>query len=908
MTPPDLLIPTPSVTTTPNLLGIKGLHLTAYKSKVNVGSRITITCVVIGGPDNPNITWTKGENLIGLSHRTKVETRKRHSNLTIRDVMAKDAGRYRCQARAEKMRSRYIDVWVLPVLGIRPRKVTKRIGEQATFHCSGFRGFRGANVSIVEVTRKESEVRYNKVSFTATTLQIPQGKESHVRKFVCEISSPKPNFVKRSEVAELTIVSQDSPRCPGESLEGVSWSHTVGGGMDEKPCPNGATGTASRKCSQEGAWKKANFAGCSSAEFNKLNYTMEAIVGGFQSDLNAQQVLAQLANASRPKKDDSERPPQLYGGDLMIAVDILAKMAQYNAIQGSVSSTEDLTNYAKVASNLLDSTNNRTWKELEKAGQAKSQILVKAMDDYGFGISATFNKTTESMVAETKNLAMSIFRVDEDSPLREEGIKVAYKQSSIYLPPQAFSSSSNSRIVTLVYLTLNDVLPLALENTNGDDQPLSANTTIVSAAVDPRPPDMLNKPVKIVLQNRKTSASSGANPQGKCVFWRPEESAIWNTSGCRLISSESEVTMTTCECDHLTIFAALMDPYGTQTTKALEIISIVGCSISLLAVLITMTFTLCFWRALKSPRAKVLLNLCVAIAITCALAIFEGLARKKAGCPVVAALLHYFLLALFSWMLCEGILHYLLLVKVFGGGAGNKLKYFYMLGWGFPAVMVTISLAVTQANGYGNAAACWLDVESGLIWAFIAPALLVIVINIVVFVLVIRQMMGSMSMKDKTQIERVGAGVKASAVILPLLGITWLFGLLSFSSNTNAFKYIFAIFNSLQGLMIFIFHCVLNKQVQDAIKRRLEKGNTGFSSNTNSRPPASQNAKLLLVNPPAKKAVIKRTRGAQYDDEQLPQTREVFKDTLELNTLLDKKDINRVNEEEPLEGSSHTDE
>ena len=52
-----------------------------------------------------------------------------------------------------------------------------------------------------------------------------------------------------------------------------------------------------------------------------------------------------------------------------------------------------------------------------QAGQAKSQILVKAMDDYGFGISATFNKTTESMVAETKNLAMSIFRVDEDSPV-----------------------------------------------------------------------------------------------------------------------------------------------------------------------------------------------------------------------------------------------------------------------------------------------------------------------------------------------------------------------------------------------------------------------------------------------------------------------------------------------------------
>lgn len=49
---------------------------------------------------------------------------------------------------------------------------------------------------------------------------------------------------------------------------------------------------------------------------------------------------------------------------------------------------------------------------------------------------------------------------------------------------------------------------------------------------------------------------------------------------------------------------------------------------------------------------------------------------------MVAALLHYSLLALFSWMLCEGVLHYILLVKVFGGGAGEKVKYFYIFGWG----------------------------------------------------------------------------------------------------------------------------------------------------------------------------------------------------------------------------------
>ena len=48
----------------------------------------------------------------------------------------------------------------------------------------------------------------------------------------------------------------------------------------------------------------------------------------------------------------------------------------------------------------------------------------------------------------------------------------------------------------------------------------------------------------------------------------------------------------------------------------------------------------------------------------------------------MAALLHYFLLAMFAWMLCEGILLYLLLVRVFGGAAQESLKYFYALGWG----------------------------------------------------------------------------------------------------------------------------------------------------------------------------------------------------------------------------------
>ena len=48
---------------------------------------------------------------------------------------------------------------------------------------------------------------------------------------------------------------------------------------------------------------------------------------------------------------------------------------------------------------------------------------------------------------------------------------------------------------------------------------------------------------------------------------------------------------------------------------------------------------------------------------------------------MVTALLHYFLLALFSWMLCEGILHYIVIVRVHGD-AEDKVKFFYLFGWG----------------------------------------------------------------------------------------------------------------------------------------------------------------------------------------------------------------------------------
>ena len=85
-------------------------------------------------------------------------------------------------------------------------------------------------------------------------------------------------------------------------------------------------------------------------------------------------------------------------------------------------------------------------------------------------------------------------------------------------------------------------------------------------------------------------------------------------------------------------------------------------------------------------------------------------------------------------------------------------------------------------------------------------------VNFVVLLLVLREILNTEQIKNKSKADKVRASAKALVTILPLLGLTWIFGLLAYGSASVIIKYLFAIFNSLQGLLIFIFHCVLNKQ------------------------------------------------------------------------------------------------
>ncbi|XP_068676404.1 adhesion G-protein coupled receptor D1-like [Montipora foliosa] len=170
--------------------------------------------------------------------------------------------------------------------------------------------------------------------------------------------------------------------------------------------------------------------------------------------------------------------------------------------------------------------------------------------------------------------------------------------------------------------------------------------------------------------------------------------------------------------------------------------------------------------------------------------------------------MQYFFMAALCWMLVDGIHLYLFTVKVYN--VSHKMLVYHLLSWGIPAVFVSISLGIaTGINGidiYTSDLVCWLSTGSGAFWIFVTFVVLVELVSKHgnCRVRVIKEMASMQHTSDK-KIKKARLGIRACLVLMPLLGITWFFGLLT--PVHTAFLYVNVILNSTQGFFIFAFHC-----------------------------------------------------------------------------------------------------
>ncbi|XP_068747398.1 adhesion G-protein coupled receptor D1-like [Montipora capricornis] len=240
--------------------------------------------------------------------------------------------------------------------------------------------------------------------------------------------------------------------------------------------------------------------------------------------------------------------------------------------------------------------------------------------------------------------------------------------------------------------------------------------------------------------------------------------------------------------------------------KLLEILTYVGLGLSILGSVITI---ISHWVLTEriSPLFQIRVSLTSSL-LSGQITFLVGInaTANKGACVAAAALMQYFFMAALCWMLVEGIYLYLYTVKVFN--VGHKMLVYHLLSWGIPAVFVSICLGIaTGINGidcFVNDKYCWLSSGSGAFLIFVTFVVLVELANTVIVVRVIKEM-ASMQHISHKQIEQARLGIRACLMLMPLLGITWLFGLLT--PVHTAFLYVNVILNSTQGFLIFALHC-----------------------------------------------------------------------------------------------------
>ncbi|KAF1553000.1 Adhesion G-protein coupled receptor D1, partial [Eudyptula albosignata] len=429
-------------------------------------------------------------------------------------------------------------------------------------------------------------------------------------------------------------------------------------------------------------------------------------------------------------------------------------------------------------------------------------------------------------------------------------------QSYVSIPSEAFHDKAWITIVGLLYHNMHyffhNINPMdtkIAEAAAYKGYMISATSYLISIKVEPLPKlshNLSGSPlITIQLTHKLTPRqySQALNKSNRvhlyCAFLDYSNgTGVWSNEGC--VRESGDLNYSVCLCNHLTNFAILMQVVPLKLTRehqvALSSITYIGCALSIFCLTITLvTFAiLSSVSTIRNQRYHIHANLSFAVLVAQILLLTSfQFSPGTVPCKILAILLHFFFLSAFAWMLVEGFHLYSMVIKVFGSEESKHL-YYYGIGWGCPLVICVIS-TTSSLDSYGESGNCWLSLENGAIWAFVAPALFVILVNIGILIAVTRVIsrISADNYKVHGDANAFKLTAKAVAVLLPILGSSWIFGILAVNAHALVFQYIFAIFNSLQGFFMFLFHCLLNSEVRAAFKHKTKVWSLTSSSTRN---------------------------------------------------------------------------
>ncbi|XP_019899114.2 adhesion G protein-coupled receptor L3 isoform X4 [Esox lucius] len=643
---------------------------------------------------------------------------------------------------------------------------------------------------------------------------------------------------------EVNTRSSPSSKLPNIGIEycnpmimsDVSWPKTRQGLVARQPCPTGTIGVAMYLClGPEGFWdpQGPNLSNCTSPWVSVITQKLKT---GETAAIIARELSEQTKSS-------------LQAGDITYTVKAMGQLVDLLDVQlrnltpgGKDSAARSLNKLQKrerscrfyvqamveTVNNLLQPQAQSAWRDLSTGEQLKAATMLLDTVEQGAFVLADNLLKTDIVQENTDNIQLEVARMSTEGNLPD----LKFPQSSghgnsITLSANTLKQHGRNGEIRMAFVLYRNIgAYLSTENASmklgseamATNYSVIVNSPVITAAINKENTKVyLSDPVIFTLKHLQHSKES-FNPN--CSFWSYSKrtmTGFWSTQDCRLLGTNR--SHTTCSCTHLTNFAILMAHVEVKNTDPvhdmlLDVITWVGILLSLVCLLISL-FTFCFFRGLQSDRNTIHKNLCISLFIAESL-FLVGINRadQPIACAVFAALLHFFFLAAFTWMFLEGVQLYIMLVEVFESEHSRK-RYFYLVGYGVPALIVAVSAAVDYRS-YGTDRVCWLRLDTYFIWSFIGPATLIIMLNVIFLGIALYKMFHHTAIlkPDSGCLDNIKSWVIGAIALLCLLGLTWAFGLMYVNESTIIMAYLFTIFNSLQGMFIFIFHCVLQKKVR----------------------------------------------------------------------------------------------
>ncbi|XP_056290433.1 adhesion G protein-coupled receptor B1 isoform X3 [Pseudoliparis swirei] len=634
--------------------------------------------------------------------------------------------------------------------------------------------------------------------------------------------------------------------CADDNFSNVVWKMTPFGDTAAVRCPPNAMGLILRRCSldEEGMayWENPTYMKCISNDYRSIQTLTREHLSKAQRGLVGDGVSEVMTKLKVTSSDGTS-----YSGDLLAIVDVLKNMTEIFRRAYYSPSSADMRNFVQSVSNLLMEENREKWEEAQLLGPTIKELF-RLLEDFVDVIGLRM-KDFQDMYEVTDNLVFSVHKrpmvghADISFPLKGWRGMVDWARSSedrVTIPKNILSTGKpeadeSSTFVTgiVLYRNLGSILALQRNST-------VLNSKVLSVTIKPTPA-FLSAPVVVEFSHMYNGTTNQT-----CLTWDENDSSSllgsWSARGCKAVLVDS--FRTKCVCDRLSTFAILarLNPeMNMDKTQLPSVTLIVGCGVSSLTLLLLIIIYVSVWRYIRSERSVILINFCLSIISSNALILIgQTQTRNKVLCTLIAAFLHFFFLSSFCWVLTEAWQSYMAVT----GRLRNRIirKRFLCLGWGLPALVVAISVGFTKAKGYGTPSYCWLSLEGGLLYAFVGPAAAVVLVNMVIGILVFNKLVSKDGITDMKLKERagalqsgthqsqtppsmssvIGASLWSSCVVLPLLALTWMSAVLAITDRRSAlFQILFAVFDSLEGFVIVMVHCILRREVQQAVKCRV---------------------------------------------------------------------------------------